>query len=91
MTCSRKLTIFGTILIVLAWLSTMGIPKETHKEVMRLITDTGGNTSAVQQNYAPYSQIVANSRMLQNAYVGVAGLLLLAAGLASGCRKDTAA
>jgi hypothetical protein len=84
---SRVLAIIGIILIVAALFSAKSIPVEANKDFDRLVRQSGGVMTHGQGFPDTYRQMSANSRMLQNVYVGGAGLICLAVGLAGMQRK----
>jgi hypothetical protein len=86
------LTVIGIALIVIAWSSAAGIPEAANRDFDRLVQASGGMSHTA--NFPDvYKQMCANRRILQNFYIGAAGLICLAVGLGNLNRsvKQTAA
>lgn len=77
------LTVIGIALLAMAWVWAAGIPKAANRDFDRLVSNAGGQMSHTPNFPDAYKQMSANRRMLQNFYLGAAGLICLAAGLAS--------
>jgi len=74
-------TALGALLVVGAILSAVRIPEDAHNEFGQLLQSRGGSLTHGPEYPEAYRRICAQRRMLQNAYVGIAGLMLLAFGL----------
>ncbi len=69
----------GAVLIIVAILTAPAIPRQAHRDFDALVQYYGGLSHP--PNYPDvYRRMSADRRFLQNAYVGVSGLALLAAG-----------
>jgi hypothetical protein len=79
--CNRMLIITGVVLIGVAFISAQGIPKAAHDDFDKLVKSAGGRMSHTAGFPDNYKKMSAQRRMLQNFYVGAAGLICLAAGL----------
>lgn len=82
MKLGTPLTLIGIAMIVIAWILAASIPKAANSDFNRLVRNAGGMSHTPNFSDA-YKQMSANRRMLQNFYVGAAGLIFLAAGLMS--------
>ncbi|MFA5863476.1 MAG: hypothetical protein WC975_02185 [Phycisphaerae bacterium] len=78
---NRRLAISGAVLLAVAWLSAGRIPKEANEDYWRLVRNAGGHLSSTPGFPDAYKQMCTNSRLLQNFYLGGAGLICLAIGL----------
>jgi ABC-type lipoprotein release transport system permease subunit len=76
----------GIFLIVTAFISASGIPEAAQKDFDRLVRNAGGHMSHTPNFPDAYKQMSSNRRLLQNFYIGAAGLICLAVGL-SNCTK----
>ena len=81
MSFGKKLTITGTVLVFWAWWNAGGIPAEAHRDFDRLVQANAGRMSHTPDFPDVYKQMSADRRILQNVYVGTAGLICLAVGL----------
>jgi hypothetical protein len=70
----------GALLVVVAFFAAGLIPQQAHRDFDRLVVSMGGGMSHTPTYPDVYRQMSANRRMLQNAYVGGSGLILLTAG-----------
>ena len=77
------MTLIGVVLLGLAWISARGIPRAADKDFSRLVNESVGYLSSSPGFPDAYKQMSANARMLQNFYVGAAGLICLGTGLSS--------
>ena len=77
----KILTLIGCLLLVWAWISAGGIPKAAHQDFGRLVQSEGGLASHTPDFPSTYKQMSANRRLLQNLYIGAAGLICLSTGL----------
>jgi uncharacterized membrane protein len=78
---AKVVTFVGIALLVLAWVLAAFIPSEAEKDFDRLVVAAGGRFSSTPNFPDIYKQMSANRRMLQNFYIGAAGLVCLGAGL----------
>jgi hypothetical protein len=78
---SKVLTILGVALVVAASILASGIPKAAHGDFGRLVKATGGRMHHTPGYPDVYRKMCAERRMLQNFYLGAAGLICLSAGL----------
>lgn len=85
MKSAKVVTFIGVGLLALAWVAAAFIPSEAQKDFDRLVQASGGSMSHTANFPDTYKQMSANRRMLQNFYIGAAGLICLGAGL--GCWK----
>ena len=81
MNFAKLLTLIGAVLIVIAWIVAASIPADAHADFDLLVRRAGSLTHTVSFPDV-YKQMCANSRMLQDFFVGAAGLICLAIGLA---------
>jgi len=72
--------LIGALLLVTAFARAGAIPHQAHDDYGALLRRHGGSMSHSAGYDAVYRQMSAHSRMLQNAYLGVSGLVLLSAG-----------
>ncbi len=79
---AKIITFIGIALLVLSWASAVFIPTQARGDFSRLVRDSGGSLSTPGDYMGMYQQMCANRRMLQNLYVGAAGLVCLCIGLA---------
>jgi hypothetical protein len=78
-TVSQWLVAVGTMLVVVAFLSASAIPRQAHRDFDALVQSYGG--LAHTANYPDvYRRMSADRRLVQNGYIGVSGLVVLAAG-----------
>lgn len=83
-----KITTFtGIELLAFAWMSAAFIPSQAAKDFDRLVNAAGGSMSHTPSFPDTYRQMSANRRMLQNFYIGAAGLICLGTGLACWKRR----
>lgn len=76
---AAAMVVTGAVLVVLALFAAGRIPQQAHSDFDRLVVAHG--SLAHTPNYPDvYRQMSATTRMLQNAYVGGSGLVLLLAG-----------
>ncbi len=83
MTFAKISTCTGIGLLVFAWVSAAFIPAQANKDFDGLVRAAGGQMSHTPGFPDAYKQMSANRRMLQNFYIGAAGLICLGTGLAS--------
>jgi hypothetical protein len=79
---AKVITFVGIALLVVAWVSAVFIPTQARSDFSRLVRDSGGSLSTPGDYMGMYQQMCASRRMLQDLYVGVAGLICLSIGLA---------
>lgn len=77
---SAVMVLVGILLVVSAFIQASVIPLRAHGDYGALIVALGGSISTTEGYPSVYRQMSANRRMLQNAYLGVGGLVLLSAG-----------
>jgi hypothetical protein len=77
----KVLTFIGAGLLILAWVSAASIPSQAQKDFDTLVQAAGGSLAHTPNFPDTYKQLSANRRMLQNFYVGAAGLICLVVGL----------
>jgi len=70
----------GALMVVSAFVQAGSIPQRAHDDFGALVVRQGGSLSSSPDYPTAYRQMSAASRMLQNAYLGVGGLILVAAG-----------
>lgn len=80
---ARFTTILGIALLTFAWATAASIPGQAKQDLYRLIGPQGGSLAQVEPFPETYQQMSANRRMMQNFYIGAAGLICLAVGLSS--------
>lgn len=78
---AKIVTCIGIALLVFAWVSAAFIPNQARSDFDRLVRESGGSLSTPGEYVGTYQQMCANRRMLQNVYVGVAGLICVCTGL----------
>ena len=74
------LVLVGAVLLVIAFVRAGGIPLAAHADFGALIRAQGGTISHSATYPDTYRLIAAQSRMLQNAYLGLTGVALVAVG-----------
>ena len=77
---SLVLILVGAVLLVSAFVRVPGIPLAAHDDFGALIRAQGGSMSHSGTYPDTYRTIAAQSRMLQNAYLGFTGLALVTVG-----------
>jgi hypothetical protein len=75
MAFAKVVTKIGVALLILAWLSASFIPTLAYNDAFYSL-----GRGSIEQNIANV-KVCANLRMLQNSYVGIAGLICLSIGL----------
>lgn len=70
----------GAALVIAAYLQAGAIPFAAHDDFGVLIRSQGGSMSHSPTYPDTFRQTAAHVRMLQNAYLGVTGILLVAIG-----------
>jgi hypothetical protein len=85
---SRLIAVVGLVLIVAAFFAARSIPREANKDFDKLVRESGGVMTHGAGFPDTYRQMSSNRRLLQNFYIGGAGLLCLAAGLVGMQRKE---
>jgi hypothetical protein len=70
----------GAVLLVTAFVRAGAIPLSAHDDFGALIRAQGGSMSHSATYPDTYRLIAAQSRMLQNAYLGLAGVALVTVG-----------
>ena len=84
----KMLTLVGVILVIFAWVSATRIPSAADEDFSSF-TSSAGNPSIRTVNFPDvFKQMSAQCRMLQNFYVGTAGLICLAVGLSRWRKKE---
>ena len=78
---AKVVTFLGIGLLVLAWVSAAFIPSQANGDFDSFVRGAGGSVSHTVNFPDVYKQMGANRRMLQNFYVGAAGLVCLGVGL----------
>ncbi len=81
MAFARIIIIIGITLLIIAWVSAAVIPIQARNDFTRLVHESGGSLSTPGDYMGIYQQICANRRMLQDFYIGMAGLICLGVGL----------
>jgi hypothetical protein len=79
-TVAAALLAAGALLMLVAYLQASTIPLQAHDDYGVLIRAQGGSLSHSANYPDVYRQLSANRRMLQNVYLGGAGLVLVGAG-----------
>lgn len=74
------LLLVGTVLLVVAFVQAGAIPLKAHDDFGTLLRAQGGSMSHSATYPDTYRQIAAQSRMLQSAYLGLAGVALVTVG-----------
>jgi hypothetical protein len=77
---SIQLLAAGAILVVIAFFAAALVPAQAHRDFDALVRSMGGGMSHTPNYPDVYRQMSADRRLLQNAYVGGTGLVLVAAG-----------
>jgi hypothetical protein len=88
-TSASAMMAIGVILVVAAVLHANWIPYRAHDDFGALVRSQGGSLSHSETYPDTYRLMSAQRRMLQNAYVGVSGLVLLTVGAVGLTRADT--
>ena len=79
---ARAITFVGIALLLVAWLAATFIPGQARDDFTALVVANGGSLPVGNDYAIGYAQMCAGRRMLQDFYVGAAGLVLLSVGLA---------
>jgi hypothetical protein len=79
-TGATLVTVFGTLLVVVALVQATWIPRLAHDDFDALVRAHGGSMTHSATYPDTFRLMSAQRRMLQNAYVGAAGLLLVGLG-----------
>lgn len=74
------LMLLGAALLITAFVRAGGIPLAAHDDFGTLIRAQGGSMSSSATYPDTYRLIAAQSRMLQNAYLGLTGVALVTVG-----------
>ncbi len=77
---SAILLLVGVALLIVAFVQVAAIPRLAHADFGQLISSQGGAMSHSPTYPDTFRQIAAQSRMLQNAYLGLTGLALATVG-----------
>jgi type IV secretory pathway component VirB8 len=85
---SAVFALTGIVLLLIALVTASVIPLRAHDDFGVLVQAQGGGMSHTANYPDVYRQMSAQRRMLQNAYVGGAGLVFLAVGVAGLVRRD---
>lgn len=82
--------VIGAILIGVAYVQAGAIPFLAHDDFGALVRAQGGSLSSPPEYPSMFRQVAAAARMLQNAYLGVTGVVLVTIGAARlvGARRD---
>jgi hypothetical protein len=75
-----SLFLIGIVLVVVAYLQAGSIPRLAHDDFGVLVQRVGGSMSHSATYPDTYRAMSAQRRMLQNAYLGGAGLVLMTIG-----------
>lgn len=90
---SLILMLVGAVLLISAFVRVPGIPLAAHDDFGVLVRSLGGSMSHSGTYPDTYRTFAAQSRMLQNAYLGFTGVALVTVGafgaVAVGERKPT--
>jgi len=70
----------GAVLLIVAFVQAGDIPRQAHGDFGALIQAHGGSMSHSATYPDTYRQIAAQSRLLQNAYLGLTGVALVTVG-----------
>ena len=70
----------GAVLLIVACVQAGDIPRQAHDDFGALIQAHGGSMSHSATYPDTYRQIAAQSRLLQNAYLGLTGVALVTVG-----------
>jgi hypothetical protein len=80
-TVSQWFLALGAMLVLVAFLSASAIPHQAHRDFDALVQSYGARGLTHTPNYPDvYRRMSADRRLVQNGYIGVSGLVLLAAG-----------
>jgi hypothetical protein len=85
-----SLFLIGLILVVVAYAQAGAIPRLAHDDFGRLVQAAGGSMSHSPTYPDTYRAMSAQVRMLQNAYLGGGGLILMVMGGVALLRVDEA-
>jgi hypothetical protein len=88
---AMALFLIGIVLVVVAYVQAASIPRRAHDDFGHLIRQLGGSMSHSANYDSTYRVMSAQRRMLQNAYVGGGGLILMTIGGLALVRIGTAA
>jgi hypothetical protein len=77
---SAAFFLVGVALILVAFTQAASIPRQAHDDFGALVQAHGGGMTHSATYPDTYRQMSANRRLLQNAYLGGSGLVLLAVG-----------
>jgi hypothetical protein len=77
---SALMLLVGAVLLTVAFVQAAAIPSLAHGDFGELIVSVGGSMSHSATYPDTYRQIAAQGRMLQNAYLGLTGLVLVTVG-----------
>lgn len=80
MAFARIIIFIGVTLLIIAWMSAASIPIQARNDFSSLV-QSEGSLSTPGDYMGIYQQICANRRMLQDFYIGMAGLICLGVGL----------
>jgi hypothetical protein len=83
-----SLFLIGLILVVTAYVQAATIPLRAHDDFSRLVQRVGGSMSHSATYPDTYRAMNAQVRMLQNAYLGGGGLILMILGGVALLRVD---
>jgi hypothetical protein len=87
-TAALSLFLMGLILVVVAYAQATAIPLRAHDDFSRLVQRAGGSMSHSATYPDTYRAMSARVRMLQNAYLGGGGLILMIMGGVALLRGD---
>ena len=87
MNFGKILALIGVTLVIFAWASATSIPNAANEEFRNFASGSDDPTTRSASFPELFKQMSAQRRMLQNFYVGTAGLICLAVGL-NGWRKE---
>jgi hypothetical protein len=85
-----SLFLIGLLLVVVAFAQAGAIPRLAHEDFGRLVQAAGGSMSHSPTYPDTYRAMSAQARMLQNAYLGGGGLVLMVLGGLALLRVDAA-
>lgn len=77
---SVLMLVVGAVLLIVAFVQAGGIPRQAHGDFGALIQAHGGSMTHSATYPDTYRQMAAQSRLLQNAYLGLTGVALVAVG-----------
>jgi hypothetical protein len=83
-----SLFLIGLILVAVAYAQAAAIPLRAHDDFSRLVQRAGGSMSHSGTYPDTYRAMSAQVRMLQNAYLGGGGLILMVMGGVALLRVD---